>query len=185
MIEIGRLRLRSWREDDLAPFHAICADPVVMATLGPVMSPDETAALIERVRAREAADGHTFWALERKEDARLIGWCGVIRGSDGPVAGKAEVGWRLASDCWGRGYASEAARASIDWLFANLADDRAYAITHTGNVRSRAVMARIGMRHHPELDFDHPRLAATDPLRPHVTYSVTRGDWAAINPVPA
>lgn len=178
VIETERLILRDWREGDLAPFHAICSDPVVMATLGPVMSLDETAALIGRVEALAARDGHTFWALERKEDCRLIGWCGVIRGNAGPVDGKAEVGWRLASDTWGRGYASEAARASVDWLFANLEDDAAWAITHTGNSRSRAVMERLGMGHCPELDFDHPRLAEHDPLRAHVTYSISRLAWS-------
>ena len=149
-----------------------------MATLGPVLDRDQTAALIARVAAMEAADGHTFWALERRDDARLIGWCGVIRDSDGPVAGKAEIGWRLASDCWGRGYASEAARAAVDWLFANLADQAAWAITHTGNARSRAVMERLGMRYQPELDFGHPKLAEHDPLRPHVVYSLARSHWA-------
>lgn len=148
-----------------------------MASLGPVMSLEETAALIERVRAREERDGHTFWALERREDARLIGWCGVIRGDAGPMEGKAEIGWRLASDCWGAGYVSEAARASVDWLFAHLSDDSVWAITHTGNTRSRAVMERLGMRHYPALDFDHPRLAEDDPLRPHVAYGLARGDW--------
>lgn len=179
MIETARLRMRSWRGDDLAPFHAICADPAVMATLGPVLDRAQTAALIERVTAREAEHGHTFWALERKEDRRLIGWCGVIRGTDGPVAGKAELGWRLASDCWGQGYASEAARGSLGWTFTNLPDDAAWAITHTGNIRSRAVMERLGMHYRPELDFAHPRLAADDPLRPHVAYCLPRAEWAA------
>lgn len=176
-IETERLVLRSWREDDLAPFHAICSDPQVMATLGPLMSRDETAALIARVAAQEAEHGHTFWALERKGDARLIGWCGVIRGNAGPVDGKAEIGWRLASDCWGFGYASEAALASVNWLFANLPDDAAWAITSIGNLRSRAVMERLGMAYHPELDFDHPRIAEGDPLRRHVTYSISRAAW--------
>ena len=177
MIETSRLILREWRDEDLPPFHAICADPEVMATLGPVMSFSETAALIERVRAQQFEHGHTFWALERKDDARLIGWCGVVRGNVGPVAGKAEVGWRLASDCWGWGFASEAARASTDWLFANLADDAAWAITATGNLRSQAVMERLGMTHDPALDFDHPRIAEGDPLRRHVTYSISREAW--------
>ncbi len=149
-----------------------------MATLGPVLDRDQTAALIERVEAIEAEHGYTFWALERREDARLIGWCGVIRGTNGPVTGKAEIGWRLASDCWGHGYASEAARAAAGWLFANLADDAAWAITHTGNTRSRAVMERLGMRYQPALDFPHPKLAEGDPLRSHVTYSLARSDWA-------
>jgi RimJ/RimL family protein N-acetyltransferase len=178
-LETERLVLRSWREDDLDSFHAICSDPVVMATLGPCMSRAETAALIGRVAATEAEHGYTFWALERQEDARLIGWCGVIPGKDGPIAGKAEIGWRLASDCWGQGYASEAARASVDWLFANLPDDTAWAITHTGNHRSRAVMERMGMTYRPELDFDHPRLAADSPLLRHVAYSLGRAVWSA------
>lgn len=178
-LETERLVLRSWREDDVDRFHAICSDPKVMATLGPCMTRDETAALIGRVAAIEQEHGHTFWALERCEDARLIGWCGVIRGRDGPVEGKAEIGWRLASDCWGFGYASEAARGTVDWLFANLDDQAAWAITHSGNHRSRAVMERLEMCYRPELDFDHPRLAADDPLRSHVTYSISRGAWGS------
>ena len=172
-LETERLLLRSWRAADLDPFAAICADPQVMATLGPVMNRGKAAALIERVTAREAQDGHTFWALERQRDAALIGWCGVIRGSAGPVAGQAEIGWRLAREAWGNGYATEAAQAALDWLFAHLPGAAAWAITHTGNYRSRAVMQRLGMTHHPELDFDHPALAAHDPLRPHVAYSLS------------
>ena len=172
-----RLVLRSWRGKDRAPFAAICADPQVMATLGPVMDRAQSDALIDRVNAMEAAHGHTFWALERAEDAALIGWCGVIRGDTGPVMGKAEIGWRLARESWGHGYASEAARATLDWLFTNLADDAAWAITSYGNRRSRAVMERLGMRHQPELDFGHPELAEHDPLRPHVVYSLARSHW--------
>lgn len=177
LIETERLVLRSWHDVDIAPFQQICSDPQVMATLGPVMDLAETAALVERVRAMEALHGHTFWALERSEDARLIGWCGVIRGSVGPIDGKPEIGWRLARDCWGQGYASEAARASLDWLFANRPDDAAWAITSIGNTRSRAVMERIGMHYCPELDFDHPKLEPGDSLLRHVTYRIDRSEW--------
>ena len=173
-----RLVLRSWRGKDRAPFAAICADPQVMATLGPVMDRAQSDALIDRVNAMEAAHGHTFWALERAEDAALIGWCGVIRGDTGPVMGKAEIGWRLARESWGHGYASEAARATLDWLFTNLADDAAWAITSYGNRRSRAVMERLRMHYHPPLDFDHPRIAEGEALRRHVAYSISRSGWA-------
>lgn len=180
MIETTRLIMRSWRDEDIAPFQQICSDPDVMATLGPPLDMDETAALIGRVRAIEAEHGHTFWALERKEDARLIGWCGVIRGSAGPVAGKAELGWRLARDAWGAGYASEAARGAADWALAHLPDDDdLWAITWEGNGRSRAVMERLGMAYRAGLDFDHPKLAEGDPLRRHVTYSIARTKAAA------
>ena len=177
-LETDRLVLRSWRAADLDPFAAICADPQVMVTLGPVLDQAQTAALIAPVEAQEAQHGHTFWALERKDDAAMIGWCGVIRGNAGPVDGQAEIGWRLARHAWGRGYATEAARATLAWLFANLADDAAYAITHTGNSRSRAVMERLGMVYLLQLDFDHPQLAEHDPLLRHVTYSLARGAWA-------
>ena len=176
-LETERLVLRSWRDDDRAPFAAICADPQVMATLGPVMDRAASDALIDRVTARVAIYGHTFWALERAEDAALIGWCGVIGSDTGPIAGKAEIGWRLARDCWGHGYVNEAARATLDWLFANLDDRAAWAITNVGNQRSRAVMARLGMDYHPEFDFDHPKLAADDPLVAHVCYSIAQGEW--------
>lgn len=176
-LETQRLVLRSWREDDVMAFHAICADPKVMATLGPVMSRAETEALVARAQAMEAEHGHTFWALERLEDARLVGWCGVIRGNAGPVDGKAEIGWRLASDCWGSGYASEAARATVGWAFAQLPDDALHAITNVNNTRSRAVMERLGMRYLPELDFGHPRIDPADPLYPHATYRLGRAEW--------
>lgn len=179
MIETARLVMRSWRDEDVAPFQAICSDPEVMATLGPPLTMDQTLTLVERVRVLDLQHGHTFWALERRDDARLIGWCGIVRGNAGPVDGKAEIGWRLARDCWGAGYATEAARGAMDWAFANLDDDDVWAITWRGNDRSRAVMERLGMRHHSDLDFDHPRLLEGDPLRRHVTYSVARTTWEA------
>ena len=170
--------MRSWRNEDLAPFHAICSDPAVMATLGPVMSRDEVAALIARMRGIEAEHGHCFWALVQQSDQQLIGWCGVIRGSVGPVAGQGEFGWRMARSAWGQGYVTEAARAALGWFFANRADEAAWAITNVENRRSRAVMERLGMTYRPDLDFDHPRLAADDPLLRHVTYMLPRSDWS-------
>lgn len=173
-LETERLILRSWREEDVAPFAGICADPVVMATLGPVLDMEGTRALVERECGYEAQWGHTFWVAERREDHRLIGKCGIVRGRIDPILGKLEIGWRLASDCWGHGYATEAARACVEWAFAHLEDDAVWAVTAAPNRGSRAVMGRLGMVHLPALDFDHPRLAADDPLRPHVTYRLER-----------
>lgn len=176
-LETERLAIRSWRADDIVPFAAICADPAVMATLGPVMDLAATESLVARERAFEVELGHTFWVVERIKDHRLIGKCGIIRGRDSPIEGKPEIGWRLASDCWGRGYITEAARACIDWFFANRDAPTIHAITSTGNTRSRAVMERLGMTYRRELDFDHPRIAESDPLRAHVTYEVTAEVW--------
>ncbi|PEQ12111.1 hypothetical protein B2G71_13285 [Novosphingobium sp. PC22D] len=177
MIETERLRLRSWRADDIAAFHAICSDPLVMATLGPPLSHVETQALVERMQRLQAELGHCFWALERRDDARLIGWCGAIRGSVGPVVDKVEIGWRLASDCWGRGYAIEAAKATRNWCFTHLGDDAIWAITAATNSRSRAVMERLAMTYQAGRDFDHPRVAADSPLLRHVVYALERAAW--------
>ena len=176
-LETERLVLRSWRAKDVTAFHAVNSDPEVMATLGPVMNLSEVASLIERMQGIEAEHGHCFWAMERREDARLIGWCGAIVGSAGPVVGKREIGWRMARDCWGLGLVSEAARSTVEWLFSNRADESLWAITTVENSRSRAVMERLGMRYCPDLDFDHPKLAADDPLLRHVTYQLPRSAW--------
>lgn len=176
-LETERLRLRSWRADDATAFHAINSDPEVMATLGPVMTLGDVIALIARMQGVEAEHGHCFWAMERRDDDRLIGWCGAIVGSAGPASGRREIGWRMARNCWGQGFVTEAARATVGWLFANRGDDAVWAITTPNNLRSRAVMERLGMAHRPELDFDHPGVAEDDPLLRHVAYELTREDW--------
>ena len=174
-LETERLVLRDWRDDDLDALAAMGQDPQVMATLGPLLDRAGSADLLGRLRAMADEHGHTFWALERKEDGRLLGFTGIIRGRDGPVEGKLEIGWRLASDCWGHGYASEAARAALAWARANRPGEDVYAITAVTNVRSRAVMERLGMVHEPELDFAHPRVADDSPLKAHVTYRKAMG----------
>jgi RimJ/RimL family protein N-acetyltransferase len=177
LIETERLILRSWRAEDVDDFLVVNSDPEVMATLGPVMNRAEVAATIGRMQEIEAEHGHCFWAMVRAEDDRVIGWCGTIRGSVGPIVGLPEIGWRMARDCWGRGYATEAARATLDWLFANRQDDAAWAITTPANRGSRAVMERLGMCYQPALDFDHPNVPPGDPLLRHVTYRIGRLAW--------
>ncbi|MCC6478779.1 GNAT family N-acetyltransferase [Sphingorhabdus sp.] len=178
-LETPRLILRDWREEDIDPFHAICSDPVVMATLGPLMSRSEVAALVARMYRMQVELGHCFWAMERKADAQLIGWCGIIRGRPGTsIDGKPEAGWRMTPSAWGKGYVTEAANASVQWAFDTLPDDAVWAITNTDNRRSRAVMERIGMVRDPSLDFDHPQVPRDSPLLSHVTYRMGRGEWA-------
>jgi RimJ/RimL family protein N-acetyltransferase len=177
-IESERLVLRNWQDSDVDAFHAICSDPLVMATLGPLMTRDEVAALVARMQGIQAESGHCFWAIERKEDHRLIGWCGIVRGAAGtPIFGKLETGWRLASSAWGKGYAVEAATASLRWAFDNHAEDAIWAITSVTNLRSRKVMERLGMRHDGALDFDHPNVASNSPLLRHVCYCIERDDF--------
>lgn len=175
MIETERLLLREWRDDDIAPLHAICSDLRVMAFIGPVQTLGEVEAAVDRQCTTQASNGHCYWAVEHKRDARLIGFCGLLHEPEGtPVAGEIDIGWRLAFDCWGYGYAQEAAQASLAWGWQMLDIDRIWAITVPTNLRSRALMERLGMGRHDDLDFDHPGVPDGSPLKRHVTYSVAR-----------
>lgn len=171
-LETERLVLRDWREDDLDALHGINSDPLVMATIGPLQDRETTRAGLGRLMARTVNDGHTLWALERKSDGRMIGFCGVVRGTVPPIVGQFEIGWRLASDCWGQSYAREAAEASLSWFAVNRPGQRICAITLTSNVRSRGLMERLGMRRDPNMDFEYagPGRPEGSPLKPHVTY---------------
>ncbi len=174
-IETERLILREWREEDRAPFHAMSNDPRVMATLGPLMSRDESDALIDRVQARQATHGHTFWALERRKDKAFIGWCGIVIALEElPIGGQPEIGWRLSHDSWGQGYALESAKTSLDWALDVRGYEAVWAITSTNNSASWGLMERLGMVRRPELDFDHPNVAEGSPLKKHITYSIGR-----------
>ena len=169
-IETERLVLRDWRADDAEDFHRLGSDPQVMATLGPVMSYAETEQLIFRLQDRAREDGHCMWAAERRADGRVLGFIGVQRGRVAPIEGELEIGWRLARDCWGEGYATEGARATLDWLNAHRPGESVVAITSRSNTRSQGVMARLGMVRDPARDFDHPNVPEDSALRPHITF---------------
>lgn len=175
MIETERLILRPWQDDDRAPFHAMCRDPQVMATLGPLLTRGESDALIDRMIAMQADLGHCFWAMERQADGMFTGFCGLKPGAENtPVAGGVEIGWRLASDQWGKGYAREAAAASVRWAWSQLDADAVLAITAQINRRSWGLMERLGMRRIAGADFDHPLVPVGSDLRRHVTYRLDR-----------
>ncbi|AJP71529.1 GNAT family N-acetyltransferase [Sphingomonas hengshuiensis] len=173
MIAIDRLLLRRWEDRDRAPFHAMCVDPEVMAHLGPPLSRAESDAAIDRQNGLYDSIGHCFWAVERRDDGAFLGFCGLKPGAEAtPIEGEIEIGWRLARAHWGRGYAREAAQASLAWGWANLDVPRIAAITTPGNTRSWGLMERIGMVRAPHDDFDHP--AAIAALRAHITYRIAR-----------
>ncbi len=178
-IETERLVLREWREEDLVPLHTICNDPLVMEHLGPLQSVDQVMSTVEHQRAHQAELGHCYWALERRDVGDLIGFCGIQPQPPTipAICGSPDIGWRLASSMWGLGYACEAAKASLDWAFANLNDDHIWAVTVPGNRRSWGLMERLGMVRHPDLDFDHPNVPHDSPLKAHITYSIGRDVW--------
>jgi RimJ/RimL family protein N-acetyltransferase len=178
--ETERLILRDWRGTDLTALHAICSDPQVMEYLGPVQTQAEVGDAIEWQRALQGEHGHCYWAIERKSDNAMIGFCGLILEPEGtPIAGQIDIGWRLAATEWGKGYAREAALASLNWGFAHLTVDIIWAITVPANLRSWGLMERIGMARHFDLDFDHPAVPDGSPLKRHLTYGITRDEWDA------
>jgi RimJ/RimL family protein N-acetyltransferase len=175
VIETERLALRPWRDADLQPFHALCSDPAVMRYLGPLLSAGEVAAAIARHQGLQADNGYCFWAVERREDGLFLGFCGLKPGPEGtPIAGQVEIGWRLRADSWGKGYAREAAQASLDWAWAHLETPDVAAMTNIENTRSWGLMERLGMTRKPDEDFDHPALPVGDPLRAHILYRIER-----------
>jgi len=175
MIESERLRLRGWIDTDKAPFLAMCTDPAVMDYLGPPLTAADVEAQTARQNGLLADLGHCFWAVERREDGAFLGFCGLKPGAVGtPIEGRIEIGWRLAQPYWGKGYAREAAEASLAWGWEKLAVPDIWAITVLGNSRSWGLMERLGMTLRPELDFDHPQPGLEDRLKPHITYSIER-----------
>lgn len=173
MIETERLILRAFREDDRGPMAAINGDARVNQWLGGPITREQSDATIDRVNAHIAQHGFGFFAAERKTDGKLIGMIGLQVATDDLPPG-VELGWRLAPEAQGTGLATEGAAAALAWGFANLDRDELIAFTAATNVRSQAVMRRIGMRHDPTRDFDHPALAGDHPLRRHVVFVATR-----------
>jgi RimJ/RimL family protein N-acetyltransferase len=170
-----RLRLRRWRSEDLAPFAALNADPRVMEYFPALLEPAESDALAARIDAHFDAHGFGLWAVEVPSVAPFAGFVGLaLARFAAPFTPCVEVGWRLAAEHWGRGYAREGARAALDFAFAELGLDEVVSFTAVANRRSRRVMEAIGMIRDPADDFDHPGLPAGHPLERHVLYRVRR-----------
>jgi ribosomal-protein-alanine N-acetyltransferase len=176
-VETERLALRDWHEADRAPFAVMNADPAVMEFFPSPMSSGESDALVARFQAELDERGHCPWAVEELSTSAFIGFVGLhaVPGYM-PFAPAIEVGWRLAAPYWGRGYATEAAAAAVQFGFGPLDMDKIVSFTSVVNRRSRRVMERLGMSRDEADDFDHPNISEGHPLRPHVLYRLSRGD---------
>ena len=170
-IRTERLLLRRWSERDLEPFAALNADPRVMEHFPARLSRTESDAMVGRMRAHFAAHGFGLWAVQVVGGAAFIGFAGLSRPSfEAPFTPCVEVGWRLAAEHWRLGYATEAARAAVAFGFEHAGLEEIVSFTAPANRRSRRVMEKLGMRHDPADDFEHPSLPADHPLRRHVLY---------------
>lgn len=175
-----RLVLRGWRDADREPFAALNDDPRVMEHFPSALGRAESDALVDRIVAHWHDDSIGLWAVERTSDGAFLGFTGLTAPTGVPgMPPFVEVGWRLAVHGWGRGYATEAALAAVTWGFDVRELDEIASWTTVLNVKSQAVMRRIGMTHDPADDFDHPRLPEGHPQRPHVLYRLRRPDPAS------
>jgi RimJ/RimL family protein N-acetyltransferase len=175
----ARVALRPWVDADLEPFAAMNADAEVMRHFVAPLTRAESDALAERLRAVVESLGYGLWAL----DVPGLGFAGFVGlspsvpfdvpGFPAPVT---EIGWRLARAAWGRGYATEAARLALDYAFGRLGAEAIVSFTATSNLRSQAVMQRLGLVQRGE--FDHPRIAEGHPLRRHVLYAIDAASFA-------
>ena len=175
-----RLTLRSWRADDLEPFAAMNADPVVMEHFPSTLSREQSDAFVERIQAHFEQRGFGLWAVD-VDGLGFVGFTGLavprfraewMTGRPQPVV---EVGWRLRRDAWGSGYATEAARAALAFGFGQLALEEVVSFTLVGNLRSQAVMRRLGLT---RLAFyDHP-VEGRAPM-PSVVYVLRRENFGS------
>lgn len=179
-LRTDRLILRQWGEADRAPFATINADPVAMERMPATLDRAESDAMVDRIETQFTDEGYGLWVIERHEGGGAMGFVGLWPARfDAPFTPAVEVGWRLGTEWWGHGYATEAARASLDDGFDRLGLDEIVSFTSVGHQRSRRVMEKLGMHTDPADDFDHPSLTLGHPLRRHVLYRLTAAEHRA------
>ena len=180
-LRTSRLLLRPWRDEDIAGFAEMSADPAVMKYLLPFSERGlSVEAWVARARAHWDEHGFGQWVVELPGEASFIGVVGLgVVSFEAPFTPAVDVAWRLVRSFWGRGYATEAARAALEYGFGKIGLGEIVAQTVPANQRSRRVMKRLGMTRAPEDDFDHPRIPE-GPLRRHVLYRLRNPDRGAI-----
>lgn len=182
IVETDRLLLRRWLESDRNLFREINADPKVMQFFPFRRSYEEADLMMDRVNTLIDETGLCFYALELKETQEPIGFCGLSDAMMPDILpeGTIEIGWRLATRFWGRGYATEAAHGLLGYGFESKGLDEIVSFAVETNYRSIAVMQRLGMVRDANGDFDHPRVPDTHPLlKRHVLYRMTKAQWAS------
>jgi RimJ/RimL family protein N-acetyltransferase len=176
-----RLFLRRWCEADREPFAKMNRDPAVMAFFPALLSKAESDAMIDRIETHFAEHSFGLWAAELSDTCEFIGYVGLAVPRFGAAFTPCvEIGWRLATQHWGKGLATEGARAVVEHAFGALGLQGLVSFTTEANLRSRRVMEKLGMTRNPDEDFDHPSLPDGHPLRRHVLYRLKHEDWKSV-----
>ena len=172
-----RLLLRQWCAEDRAPFAALNADPKVMAFYPAPLDRGASDALAARCQSLIAKQGWGFWAVETKNAREFIGFVGLHTPIAAlPFSPCVEIGWRLAHQHWGKGFATEAANGALRVGFELLGLPEIVSFTSVRNLRSRAVMERLGMWVEANT-FEHPSVPVTSALRQHCLYRLSHSQW--------
>jgi RimJ/RimL family protein N-acetyltransferase len=174
-VRSARLILRRWQPRDREAFASLNADPRVMEFFPAVLSRQESDALTDRIEAHFEQHGFGPYAAELRDERVFIGYIGLAiprfqAHFTSPQLPCVEIGWRLAAGYWGRGLATEGARAVLEQAFGELGLSELVSFTVPANLRSRRVMEKLGMTHDPAEDFEHPEIPEGHPLRRHVLY---------------
>jgi len=176
-LKTGRLLLRQWRNEDLPGFAKLNSDPEVMEYYPQLLNRQQSDAGARKFKSLISKNGWGFWALESIHDQTFIGLVGLNEPTYKlPFGPCVEIGWRLARQSWGNGYATEAAIACLDYAFDQLKLTEVYSFASVPNMRSRAVMERLHMEN-VWRNFDHPMTPPNSPLREHVAYKIDRQRW--------
>lgn len=180
-ITTERLILRQWQPSDLPLFAQLNADPRVREYFPGLLSRQESDASVKLVADHIQRCGWGFWAASLIQTDEFIGFIGLedvyFSAPFNKFTPAVEIGWRLAFDHWGKGYATEGAKAALEYGFNTLNLEEIVSVTPVQNMRSQNVMKKIGMHHRSEDDFDHPKLSVDHPLRKHVLYRLTKNEW--------
>jgi 3-dehydroquinate dehydratase / shikimate dehydrogenase len=178
IIKTKRLILRPWKGSDFELFAKLNSDSRVMEFFPSILSRKESDELANRFIFLMDEQGWGLWAVEVPNLAPFIGFIGLLRATfDTHFTPAIEIGWRLSYEHWGRGYATEGAKAVLKYAFETLKFDEIVSFTSELNHKSIAVMERIGMQHDPVDDFDHPKLPEDHRLRRHVLYRLKSDEW--------
>lgn len=175
-----RLLLRRFTAADRPALARLNADPAVMEHFPAVLDAAQSNALVDRIEEGFERHGFGLWAVEARATGAFVGFTGLaVPSFTTAFTPCVEVGWRLAREAWGHGYAREAAAEAVRFGFTHAGLAEILSFTVPANVRSRRVMEALGMEHDAAGDFDHPRLPPGHPLQRHVLYRLSKERWAA------
>jgi ribosomal-protein-alanine N-acetyltransferase len=156
-----RLVLREWEPRDFDPYVEMCADPATMRYLGAgtPLTRDEVAARVDGYFTEEWSRwGHGHWTVALRATGEFVGYCGLLRWREGTPEQTGEIAYGFARPHWGVGFATEAARAAMQWGLVNFDWERIVGLTHPDNVASQRVLARLGMTSAGDWDGPHHRM---------------------------